>query len=60
MPFGAEEARAAGSIYQRVRRARTREVDIAIAACAVQYGAALWTLKEAAVHDIPGLTLYSG
>jgi len=57
--FGTDEARAAGSIYQRVKRARTREVDIAIAGCAIEHDAALWTLNQKDFNDIPGLTLYS-
>ena len=59
VPFGADEARTAARIYRSVRRARTREVDIAIAACALEHGAALWTRNEADFRDIPGLTLYS-
>jgi predicted nucleic acid-binding protein len=59
VPFGADEARTAAQIYRTVRRGRTREVDIAIAACALERGAALWTRNEADFRDIPGLTLYS-
>jgi predicted nucleic acid-binding protein len=58
--FGGLEARVAGTLYQRVRRPRQREVDIAIAACAIEYEAQLWTLNPADFRDIPGLTLYRG
>lgn len=58
--FGPDEACLAGKIYQSVKRARTREVDIAIAACAVEHEASLWTLNPKDFKDIPGLTLYHG
>ena len=56
--FGAGEAQAAAHLYGRVSRARTRAADLAIAACAIEHGAALWTLNPADFEDIPGLTLY--
>jgi predicted nucleic acid-binding protein len=40
--------------------ARGREVDIAIAACAIEHDAALWTLDPDDFRDIPGLRLYDG
>ncbi|HTT61316.1 MAG TPA: hypothetical protein VMG35_05730 [Bryobacteraceae bacterium] len=40
------------------RRARGREVDLAIAACALTREAALWTLHTADFEDIPDLHLY--
>lgn len=58
VPFGADEARTAATIYRQVRRSRQRAVDIAIAACAIEHGAALWTLNTSDFVDIPGLTLY--
>ena len=58
--FGLDEARVAGKLYQSVKRARTREVDIAIAACAVEHDAFLWTLNPKDFEDIPGLTLSRG
>lgn len=58
--FGADEAIRAAGLYRELRRARQREVDIAIAACALEHGAALWTLNPGDFKDIPGLTLYSG
>ncbi|HEY7186184.1 MAG TPA: type II toxin-antitoxin system VapC family toxin [Vicinamibacterales bacterium] len=51
-------ARTAARLYGLVKRARGREIDIAIAACAIEHGAALWTLNEGDFHDIPGLILY--
>ena len=56
--FGPAEARVAADLYRLVRRARTREADIAIAACALVAGARLWTLNEKDFEDIPGLRLY--
>jgi predicted nucleic acid-binding protein len=57
LPFGVEEARIAAKLYRQVRKARDREIDIAIAACAITHEAALWTLNQADFKDIPGLTL---
>jgi predicted nucleic acid-binding protein len=56
--FGSEEAALAADIYRTVKRARSREVDIAIAATAIRHQAKLWTLNPADFADIPGLTLY--
>jgi len=58
LPFGAVEARTAAEIYRQVRRARGRDTDIAIAACALVAEAQLWTLNEKDFVDIPGLRLY--
>jgi len=58
VPFAADEARLAADIYRRVRRPRGRELDIAIAACAIEHGAALWTINLRDFEDIPGLLLY--
>lgn len=57
-PFGADEAAAAAAISGRLKRARGRDMDIAIAACAVERGARLWTLNPDDFRDIPGLQLY--
>ena len=57
VPFGAIEADAAAKLCTKVRRARSREVDIAIAACAIVHGAALWTLNPDDFRDIPDLRL---
>lgn len=57
-PFGAAEAILAAELYRRVRRPRNREIDLAIAACALVRRARLWTLTPGDFGDIPGLTLY--
>lgn len=56
-PFGREEAMVAADLYRRMARPRRREIDLAIAACALTRGAALWTLNPRDFADIPGLTL---
>ena len=56
-PFGAAEAQTAAELYARLRRPAGRTVDIAIAACALVNGAALWTLNPSDFRDIPGLDL---
>ena len=55
--FGAEEALIAASLYRAVERPRGRELDLAIAACAVARGASLWTLNAKDFADVPGLRL---
>jgi predicted nucleic acid-binding protein len=55
--FGAHEAAEAARLYRRVAHARGREVDLAIAACAIVQNASLWTLNREDFVDIPGLTL---
>jgi predicted nucleic acid-binding protein len=57
MPFGAEQAALAAKLYARAKHPRGREIDLAIAACALHDGAALWTLNRADFRDIPDLTL---
>ncbi len=56
--FGEAEARIAAAVYRAVRRARGREIDLAIAACAMTQDAGLWTLNPADFDDIPGLELH--
>ena len=56
--FGEMEARVAADLYRQVRRPRGRELDIAIAACALTVDARLWTLNHDDFHDIPGLHLH--
>jgi predicted nucleic acid-binding protein len=58
VPFGAPEALVSARLYRSVRRPRGRELDLAIAACAVVREAALWTLNAADFRDIPGLRLW--
>ncbi len=56
--FGPEESALAAALYRKVRRPRGRELDLAIAACAIAHAAALWTLNPEDFRDIPGLSLY--
>ena len=56
--FGPEEAKRAAVLFQQVKQARRRQVDLAIAACAIEARANLWTLNRADFRDVPGLTLY--
>ena len=57
-PFGPAEALLAAELYRRVGRPRQREIDLAIAACALTRGAQIWTLNPTDFTDIPGLGLY--
>ena len=57
--FDEKVAHLAAQIYRQVKRARAREVDIAIAACAIEHGAAMWTLNRKDFEDIPDLSLYA-
>ena len=56
--FGVSEAAQAGQIYRALTRARDRDMDVAIAACAIEHGASLWTVNPRDFRDIPGLQLY--
>lgn len=56
-PFATAEAALAAEIYVRLGRPRRREIDIAVGACAIVQGAALWTLNPRDFADIPGLEL---
>ena len=53
--FGPEEAALAAELYRSVPRPRGREVDLAIASCAITWDAVLWTLNAGDFTDIPGL-----
>jgi len=57
LPFGPQEAALAARLYKSLRRPRGREIDLAIAACAILRDAALWTLNVPDFRDIPGLRL---
>ena len=58
IPFDIEQARVSADLYRTVSRARSREVDLAIAACALVRGARLWTVNGADFQDVPGIRLY--
>ncbi|MBI3263627.1 MAG: type II toxin-antitoxin system VapC family toxin [Acidobacteria bacterium] len=58
VPFGALEAALAADLYREVSRPRGREIDLAVAACAILHGASLWTLNPRDFRDIPGLRLF--
>jgi predicted nucleic acid-binding protein len=58
VPFGWRESALSAKLYKPLQRARGRESDIAIAACAITHGAAFWTLHTADFKDIQGLRLY--
>ena len=53
--FGAVEAATAAGLYRGINRARGREIDIAIAACALCHDATLWTFNLKDFTDVPGL-----
>ena len=57
VPFGSEQAVIAARLYSVVSRPRGREIDLAVAACALHDGASLWTLNPADFRDVPGLSL---
>lgn len=57
LDFGKAEARLASRLYGRVSRPRGREIDLAIAACALAREAKLWTLNPSDFSDVPGLEL---
>lgn len=56
--FGELEARVAADLYRTVKRPRGRELDIAIAACALTQDASLWTLNDEDFRDLPSLHLH--
>jgi predicted nucleic acid-binding protein len=58
IPFGVEEAIVSADLYRTGSRARSREIDLAIAACALAREARLWTLNYADFQDVPGIRLY--
>jgi predicted nucleic acid-binding protein len=57
VPFGVAQAALAARLYGAVKKPRGREIDLAVAACALHDGAALWTLNRADFRDLPGLAL---
>jgi predicted nucleic acid-binding protein len=58
MPFGTLEAAISARLYRTLKRARGREIDLAIGACAISRQAYLWTLNPADFADIPDLRLW--
>ncbi len=58
VPFGFREAALGAKLYRSMGRPRGREIDLAIAACAISCEAELWTLNSADFEDIPGLRLW--
>lgn len=58
--LGEREAKTAAALYRSLTASRRRHADIAIAACAIENGAAVWTLNPKDFEDVPGLTLYRG
>lgn len=57
--FGPREAELSAQFYKSLVRARGREVDLAIAACAVVRDADLWTLSPRDFEDIPKVRLWA-
>lgn len=57
--FGHREASLSADLYRSLKRARGREIDLGIAACAIVRDAGLWTLNVADFRDIPQLRLAS-
>jgi len=57
VPFGAAQAAIAARLYAAVKWPRGREIDLAVAACALHDGAALWTLNREDFRDLPDLSL---
>ena len=57
LPFAIGQAEVAAHLYRQVPRARSRTVDLAIAAHAISRDAGLWTLNADDFRDIPGILL---
>lgn len=55
LPFGAREAEIAAGLYRSLPRARGRDVDLAIAACAIAWEGTVWTANPKDFEDIPAL-----
>jgi predicted nucleic acid-binding protein len=60
IPFGPLEAAKAAELYQAVPRPRGREIDLAIAGCAIAWNASLWTLNPGDFGDVPGVRAWTG
>ena len=59
VPFGPAEALLAADLYRKLKRPRGREINLAIAACAITHESSLWTVNVDDFADIPNLRLYS-
>jgi predicted nucleic acid-binding protein len=59
LPFGPAEAARAARLYVSLPRPRGREIDLAVAACALVLDARLWTLNPRDFRDVPGLGLFA-
>jgi predicted nucleic acid-binding protein len=57
--FDSEAAALAARLCASLPRARGREIDLAIAACAIAHDASLWTLNRSDFADIPDLKLHA-
>jgi predicted nucleic acid-binding protein len=57
--FGPAEARRAADLFRSMKRARGRDMDIAIASCALEHGAHIWTLNPDDFRDLPGLLIFT-
>ena len=53
--FGPDEAAKAAELHRAVAKPRRREIDLAIAACALCADADLWTLNVEDFEDVPQL-----
>ncbi len=60
IPFGPSEAAKAAELYRSVPKPRGREIDLAIAACAINWNASLWTLNVVDFEDVPGVEVWAG
>jgi len=56
--FGWQESAVSAKLYRSLRRVRGREIELAIASCAITHEASLWTLNTADFKDIPSNYLY--
>ena len=57
--FDSESAALAAQLYTSLPRARGREINLAIGACAIAHDAVLWTVNRSDFADIPDLKLHT-
>ena len=57
VPFDAAAAGQAAALYAQITHPRSRNLDLAVAACALVHDATLWTLNPKDFSDVPGLKL---